>query len=252
MKMGLLPRNAARLHHRVVTIPVVTDEDERRGREPHDLSLELTGIQRGGMDDGAQVITLKTNTGNIAGRFHALESTRRHSARAVIWVGGAGGGFNGPALGLYPAACERLQRQDIAGLRIHCRRPNELADCILDTLVAAAFLAGEGFDRIGLVGHSFGGAVVISAAALSSDITAVVPLSTQTYGADLAPQVSPRPMLLIHGTADRILPPECSEIVYAAAREPKELVLCEGADHGLDAARAEVLDRVVAWLKQNV
>src|SRR5215210_7072743 len=49
-------------------------------------------------------------------------------------------------------------------LRLHYRRPNELVECVLDTLIGVAFLVHEGQDNVALVGHSFGGAVVISAA----------------------------------------------------------------------------------------
>ncbi len=43
--------------------------------------------------------------------------------------------------------------------------------------------------------------------------------------------IAPRPILLIHGTADTISPFYHSEWLYAAAREPKEIWLVEGAPH---------------------
>ena len=45
--------------------------------------------------------------------------------------------------------------------------------------------------------------------------------------ADLAP----RPLLVIHGTADRVVPAVLSERLFALAREPKELWLIAGAGH---------------------
>lgn len=194
--------------------------------------------------------TIDTDDGAFSAKLHAsdvVENTRG----AVAWVGGAGGGLDGPARGLYPAACAELQRIGLAGLRVDYRHPNDLPACVLDTMLAAAFLAAEGYERVALVGHSFGGAVVISAGALSGHVTAVVPLSTQTYGADLAPQVSPRPLLLLHGLADEILPSACSELVYAAAREPKELKLLPGVRHGLDESRDEILALLVDWLTRK-
>ncbi|HYP15652.1 MAG TPA: hypothetical protein VEQ65_00465, partial [Opitutus sp.] len=95
-------------------------------------------------------------------------------------------------------------------------------------------------------------AVVISAVALSTDVAAVVPLSTQTYGADLVSQVSPRPMLIVHGAADEVLSPVCSELVYAAAGEPKELKMFAGARHGLDSVREDLLELLVSWLDRNL
>lgn len=48
---------------------------------------------------------------------------------------------------------------------------------------------------------------------------------------DFVARVSPRPLLILHGTADSIVPVHMAEKLYAAAREPKELWLVEGADH---------------------
>jgi pimeloyl-ACP methyl ester carboxylesterase len=216
------------------------------------MRLTVTHIDRGTIENGVEPVTLHTDLGDIVGRYHPANRPTGKPLRAVVWVGGAGGGLDGPAGGLYPAACQQLQSKSIAGLRIHYRRPNALPDCILDTLIAVAFLHAEGAGRIALVGHSFGGAVVISAGALSGEVTAVVPISTQTYGAELASRVSPRPMLIIHGTADELLSPVCSELVFAAARDPKEIKLFAGARHGLDSVRDDLLKLLVTWLDKHI
>ncbi len=72
----------------------------------------------------------------------------------------------------------------------------------MDALAGVSFLTGTGHSEIALVGHSFGGAVVISAAPFSESVKAVAALSSQTYGAQGAARVSPRPLLLAHGAAD--------------------------------------------------
>jgi alpha/beta superfamily hydrolase len=226
----------------------VQDRGQPRG-VTQAATLTLRSVRREPTADGVEALELHTDNGIIAALLHGVKTDAR--GRAGVWVGGAGGGLDGPARGLYPAACDELQRVGIAGLRVDYRRANDLPSCVLDTMLAAAFLAAEGYERVALVGHSFGGAVVITAGALSGHVTAVVPLSTQTYGADLAADVSPRPLLLVHGTADEILPHACSELVYAAAREPKELKLLPGVRHGLDEARDAVLDLLVDWLRRN-
>lgn len=43
--------------------------------------------------------------------------------------------------------------------------------------------------------------------------------------------ISPRPILLMHGTNDVIVPHRHSEILFERAKEPKELYLCESAFH---------------------
>jgi alpha-beta hydrolase superfamily lysophospholipase len=214
-------------------------------------SLTWTGTRQESAANGEQAIVLGTDRGDIVARYH-VPSDGGVARCGVVWVGGSGGGLDGPARGLYPAACRRLQESGVAGLRLHYRMPNELDECVLDTLLGVEFLAQEGVEQVALVGHSFGGAVVISAAALSQRVRAVVAMSTQTHGTSLAPDVSPRAMLLVHGTDDTVLPDACSRQVYKMAREPKELVLYPGAGHGLDECREELLDLLVRWIPEHL
>ncbi len=107
----------------------------------------------------------------------------------------------------------------------------------------------EGMDTLALVGHSFGGSVVIQAAALDDHVRTVVALATQSYGTAPVEQLGPRcSVLLLHGTADGTVPPSDSEHVYRLAREPKQLILCEGAGHGLDETAEEVHQVVHDWI----
>jgi alpha-beta hydrolase superfamily lysophospholipase len=100
------------------------------------------------------------------------------------------------------------------------------------------------------VGHSFGGAVVITAAAASDQVVAVAALSSQSAGTQRVQALSPRPLLLVHGTADEILPDACSRDIYDRAHEPRTLLLYPGCRHGLDQCR-EALDRDLAdWLRE--
>jgi dipeptidyl aminopeptidase/acylaminoacyl peptidase len=46
------------------------------------------------------------------------------------------------------------------------------------------------------------------------------------------PRVSPRPILIIHGGADEVVPPNDSELNHAAASGPRDLWMVEGAAHG--------------------
>ncbi|HEX8235683.1 MAG TPA: dienelactone hydrolase family protein [Abditibacteriaceae bacterium] len=213
-------------------------------------SLTWTSTRQETVAQDEQSVVLCTNRGDIIARYHAATGVAARCG--VVWVGGAGGGLDGPARGLYPAACRRLQQQGIAGLRLHYRLPNYLQECVLDTLLGVEFLVQEGVEQVAVVGHSFGGAVVISAAAMSERVQAVVPMSTQTYGTSLAPDVAPRALLLVHGTNDSILPDACSRQVYQVAQEPKELVLYPGAGHGLDECREELLDLLVRWIPEHL
>jgi alpha-beta hydrolase superfamily lysophospholipase len=205
----------------------------------------LESVTPHGTVEGIEELTLHTNAGNITARLHPAAA----GSAAVVWVGGSGGGLDGPAWGMYPRLAGQLAAQGIASLRLHYRHPNELEQCVADTMLAVQYLVQQlGYGGVALVGHSFGGAVVISAGALSEEVATVVAMSSQTYGTTLAPQVSPRPLLLVHGTADEILSDVCSRDIYARANEPKELRLFNGCRHGLDECRDQVDQVVVEWL----
>jgi fermentation-respiration switch protein FrsA (DUF1100 family) len=61
--------------------------------------------------------------------------------------------------------------------------------------------------------------------------------------------IAPRPLLLIHGEADRLIPVANAHDLYAAAREPKELWLIPGIDHAraFHHAQEEYLRRLDAF-----
>ena len=210
---------------------------------PTDQPLSLLDVLRHPEDEASDLVRLVTPQGHILCRYHAAEGEQ-----AVLWVFGSGGGLGGPAGGIYSRLGERLQGEGVASLELDYRRPGELRGCVADVLVGLAWLGSLGKRRVVLVGHSFGGAVVIRAGALSDRVTAVAALSSQTSGTADVDQLSPRPLLLIHGEADEILPPECSLDIHDRAHEPKALILYPGCRHGLDECR-EALDRdLFAWL----
>lgn len=64
--------------------------------------------------------------------------------------------------------------------------------------------------------------------------------------------ISPRPVLIIQGTADTDLPLSNSEENYAAARQPKQLWWVQGAAHGqtLQVAGSAYVRRVVTLFQQ--
>jgi fermentation-respiration switch protein FrsA (DUF1100 family) len=217
------------------------------------IELGLREVHRGAKAAdgyGGLPVTLATSGGEITCRYHSAPG----ATRAVVWVGGAGGGLDGPAGGLYGTLSRDLAaNHQIASLRLHYRFPNHLEECVLDTLLGVEWLrAEEGITRAALVGHSFGGAVVIMAGAVSETVSAVVPMSTQTFGAGAVDQVSPRPILFVHGTADDILPHTCSTTLHARAGEPKGIVLYEGARHGLDEVRDRLIADLRGWLLTNL
>jgi uncharacterized protein len=69
---------------------------------------------------------------------------------------------------------------------------------------------------------------------------------------DAAPKVAPIPLLLIHGEHDRVVPAQHSRSLFDAAQPPKELWIVPGAAHVRSLDRADVRDRLVAWLRARL
>jgi pimeloyl-ACP methyl ester carboxylesterase len=116
-------------------------------------------------------------------------------------------------------------------------------------------LEDTGIRSVGLVGHSFGGAVVIKAAIdVPNIVKRVITLSTQSYAAVQAVSRLRQgcSILLIHGTNDDILWPSCSSNVYDQANNPKQIILYEGARHGLEEAAEQVHPVVYQWIVEHL
>jgi len=66
-------------------------------------------------------------------------------------------------------------------------------------------------------------------------------------------KISPRPLLIVHGTDDVGVPLAGVKRLYELAGEPKELVIVEGADHSLSDPRAyEITMKTgVDWFKRH-
>lgn len=66
-----------------------------------------------------------------------------------------------------------------------------------------------------------------------------------------AARIAPRPLLLIHGTADEVVPLADAQLLFRAAGEPKKMVLVEGADHRFTHHRRQVWDIFFNWLHRS-
>ena len=194
-----------------------------------------------------RLLDLDSERGPVRCAHHAVEGAET----AVLLVGGSDGGLDGPAVALYPDLARDLAVRGIATLRVDFRVhrfPGPVDEGVHDVLRGVDFLAEGGASRIALVGHSFGGAVVIEAGVRSPLIAAVATLATQTAGAQRVAELAPRPLLLVHGLEDRRLPPECSRQIYRLAGEPKRLELLEEARHSLRQRREELRALLLDWI----
>jgi uncharacterized protein len=212
-----------------------------------ELNLSITGVEPQIEIAGARRVLLATTRGKIRMMLHAVEKAQR----AVLCLGGALGGMDGPAM-LYPRLGHELRPMGLTVMRLHYRVPGEMAECVLDTMAGLSFLKGIGHQRAALIGHSFGGGVAIATATMNPMAAAVVAISSQLDGAQNVAQLAPRPLLLIHGSADTVLREESSRLIFERAGEPKTLKVFPGADHGLTQVGDEVFALVRQWLLEKL
>jgi pimeloyl-ACP methyl ester carboxylesterase len=212
-----------------------------------DLDLSIERVAAHPEPDGNLRVMIATTRGEIRAVLHPCAT----APGAAIYVGGAMGGFEGPAGDLYGRLADRLRPQ-ISGLRLHYRQPGEFQECVLDVLAGVSFLHGIGATAgIALVGHSFGGAVVIKAGELSAAVAGVAALSPQLYGTRTVEHLG-KPLLLVHGMRDSVLDHAASEDIHARAAEPKRLVLYADSDHSLMQSAADLEELLATWLLQIV
>jgi len=199
-------------------------------------------------NEGFRPVVLETGRGPVEARHYPAEG----ATRGAVWVGGVGGGFDTPARGLYPRLCADLTGRGIQSLRVRFRRPTELEEAVHDVLAGLSFLERQGVSEAAVIGHSFGGAVALQAAAAQPRLVrTVVTLATQGFGADVAQSLDAA-LLVIHGEADEVLAPQCSIYVHRLARGPKKLVLVPGSGHCLDETAEAVCHDVRDWLVDHL
>jgi dipeptidyl aminopeptidase/acylaminoacyl peptidase len=141
----------------------------------------------------------------------------------------------------------------------------------------------RGIKRIGAIGHSAGAVSIILSAARNTDIGAIVAASpynsieeiwetnrptllpksvldfsmwiselrkgftrSEIRPEDVIAQISPRPILLIHGSDDKRITSEQARRMFAFAQQPKRMWIVEGAGH------AEVREPVLDYLIQDL
>ena len=192
-------------------------------------------------------ITLISTGDNVTNcRYYPAKGSKK----GIIFVGGIEGGFDSPAKNLYSKLAAKLSSEGISALRVQFRFPTLLEESVQDVLAGAKFLhSEEGVEALGLVGHSFGGAVVIQAGIVLDWVKTVVTLAAQSFGSgsvdSLAAHTS---ILLIHGADDETLSPTNSQIIFDKAQGHKKLEILAGNRHALDESSDGVFETIHAWL----
>lgn len=131
-------------------------------------------------------------------------------------------------------------------------------------------------DRIGMYGVSLGGSFALHAAAERAEIRSVVSIAAFSSWAAIAndhsrglgwllmprgldaidsiQRLGGRPVLLVHGTADSIVPVRHAEILRAAAagNAACELVLVPDAEHNSVVETEEVREKILAFFRRTL
>jgi len=207
----------------------------------------LVGVCCLPLDTGQTRVILRSTSGDIEGIFHRAEGPA-----GVVWVSGRLGGLDGPSFGIFETLSATLIKYGISSLRLNYRFPGDFDQCVHDVLVGVNFLKQSGVGNIALVGHSFGGAIVIMAGTMSTEVKAVVGLSSQIRGTHQVSELSPKPLLLIHGDRDRNLPVRSSWHIFERAKEPKEIVIYKGSGHFLRECHQQLYDLLRSWLMDKL
>ncbi len=224
----------------------MSDEHPTEEQTPLD-SLGVIGMQTVEVGDQLDHLELFTMQGLLTILWHGPADAEE----VVVAVGGAAGGLLGPHDGLYHRLGVALAASGRGLLRMSYRRPNDLEACVHDTLATMELAGRHGGRRFAVLGHSFGGAVAVRAAAHleAAVVPAVVTFATQSAGCERADLIADRNLLLFHGDADVILPPMASEMVRMIAGTG-EMVLLPGADHLLRPAGPVMLERLLTHLPE--
>ena len=184
--------------------------------------------------------------------WQAAEINNLHTA--VLFIGGADGGFTGPS-DIYETLSELFIPLQIGVLRIDYRIhqfPNDVEQGVYDANQATKWLISRGYEKILIVGHSFGGAVAIETAVQNSNVRGVVGLASQTAGAMNIASLVDTPVLLIHGDADTTLPVSCSIMLYEMTPTPCQLAILESGTHSLRQVSKAATDLIFDFVKHHI
>lgn len=228
--------------------PENPDDESASESEESSSPLDRLGVlamQTVSIDDNLDHLEIYTMEGLLTVLWHGSPDLEN----VAVCVGGAMGGLLGPDGGLFHQMGRMLPELGVGVIRVSYRSPNDLSMCVHDTLATMELAARHGARRFIPLGHSFGGAVAVQAAAHldAPSVPGLVTFATQSAGCEPAELLSDRDLLMFHGTNDQILPHQASELVRMLAGTG-ELVYLDGADHLLKPAGGEILARLLDHL----
>lgn len=152
-------------------------------------------------------------------------------------------------------AAKALARMDVPVLRFNFRGVGRSEGSFSDggALAQEDFRAALAFmkaryphvRRIWTGGMSFGSWVAATVGASDPQVTALIGIACPVNTYDYSTVISAgKPMFLVHGEFDELIPHKEIRKFYALLPEPRELVVIDGADHLFDGKVSEVGDTI--------
>ena len=205
-------------------------------------------------------VSIKVNDelyGTVPAFLHIPQTYQRQQAEgrgktAAILLSGAGGGVVGPS-SMYLSIADKLasMNKGIPVMRLDYRYPARNKFCVADVQAAMKYLEnGYALSRFVLVGWSFGGAPVFTLGGSDKRVVGCATVASQTAETNGIGKLSPRPVLLMHGTGDKTLRYSCSQRLYDdyGAKGERELKLFDGDDHALTKNSREAEERLCDFI----
>ncbi|MBS0242166.1 MAG: alpha/beta hydrolase [Proteobacteria bacterium] len=208
-------------------------------------------------------------------RLVTWSAPAREGFPTILYFHGNAGNLASRALlfSRYQAAGFGLLMMSWRGYSGSTGRPSE-ANNVADARLAYDVLRGDGIaaDRIVLYGESLGTGVAVQIAAekpvaaviLDAPYTSIVDVALLSYPyLPVRPLLLDRyetmshigrvraPLLVIHGEKDRIIPVSMGKTVFAAANEPKKLILFPEGNH-VDLDEHGAIEQVTDWLRSTI
>jgi hypothetical protein len=194
-----------------------------------------------------------------AGRLEAMLDRPSAAPRAAVVLAHPHPSFGGSmrarvlheaSHGLVRAGCAVL-RFNFRGVGLSDGRftdgAGEVKDFVaaLDTMVSAH----RGLP-LWAAGYSFGAWVAMATGAADERVSALVGIAAPLDRYDFSLVSScPRPKFLVHGEQDEVCALKVVQRLYGAMKEPRELVVIDGADHAFDGKASEVGDALCDLLE---
>lgn len=188
-------------------------------------------------------VTIQTKRGPISMHYYP----GKNANTGLVVVGGIGTGFDSPAAGLYERLGNDLTTNGVSTVHLCFRQIDPFPDTVHDVRAAINWLKQIGIKKVILIGHSLGGASVISAASYEPDVIGAAALCSQPYGANQVSTMTDKRLFVGAGLFDVVEPPCWSSSIYREARCDKQLHYYP-ALHTLDSSGNAVYKALHKWI----